>query len=143
GTSGDDRGTFSSSVVLVGGGLPGSAQVSNAASLEGGSRWGERIPLARNVRNAIQIGVAAGLALVLGDLISPARFYWAVLATFITFMGAHNAGEQIRKALFRVVGTVIGIGVGSLLVSAVGHQTYWSIATILLALFLGLYLIRI
>jgi uncharacterized membrane protein YccC len=143
GTSRDDGATFSSSVVLVGGWLPGSAQVSNAASLEGGSRWGERIPLARNVRNAIQIGIATGLALVLGDLISPQRFYWAVLATFITFMGAHNAGEQIRKAVFRVVGTVIGIGAGSLLVSAVGHQTFWSIAIILLALFLGLYLIRI
>jgi uncharacterized membrane protein YccC len=58
-------------------------------------------------------------------------------------MGAHNAGEQIRKALFRVVGTVIGIGVGSLLVSAVGHHTYWSIAIILVSLFFGLYLIRI
>jgi hypothetical protein len=143
GTSADDTSTFSSSVELVGGWLPGSAQVSSAASLEGGSRWGERIPLARYVRNAIQIGIAAGLALALGDLISPQRFYWAVIAAFITFMGAHNAGEQIRKALFRVGGTVIGIGVGSLLVSAVGHHTYWSIATILVSLFLGLYLFRI
>ena len=58
-------------------------------------------------------------------------------------MGAHNAGEQIRKALFRVVGTVIGIGVGSLLVSAVGHHTLWSIALVLVSLFLGLYLFRV
>jgi uncharacterized membrane protein YccC len=38
---------------------------------------------------------------------------------------------------------VIGIGVGSLLVSAVGHHTSWSIAIILVSLFLGLYLFRI
>jgi uncharacterized membrane protein YgaE (UPF0421/DUF939 family) len=134
---------FQSSVVLLGGWLPGSAYVSSAASLEGGSRWHERAGLARYTRNAIQIGIAAGAAIALGVLVSPQRFYWAVLAAFITFMGAHNAGEQIRRALFRVAGTVVGIGVGSLLVSAIGHHTLWSIATVLVSLFLGLYLIRI
>jgi Ca2+/Na+ antiporter len=138
-----EKSTFQSLVVLVGGWLPGSAQVSSAASLEGGSRWGEGAGLARYTRNAIQIGIAAGAAIALGVLVSPQRFYWAVLAAFITFMGAHNAGEQIRKALFRVGGTVIGIGVGSLLVSAVGHHTLWSIAIVLVSLFLGLYLFRI
>jgi hypothetical protein len=138
-----ETGAFQSSVLLLGGWLPGSAYVSSAASLEGGSRWHERAGLARYTRNAIQIGIAAGAAIALGDLVSPQRFYWAVLAAFITFMGAHNAGEQIRKALFRVAGTVVGIGVGSLLVSAVGHHTLWSIAVVLVSLFLGLYLIRI
>jgi uncharacterized membrane protein YccC len=143
GTVDAEKSTFQPSVVLLGGWLPGSAQVSSTASLEGGRRWGERARLARPTRNAIQIGVAAGVAIVLGDLISPQRYYWAVLAAFITFMGAHNAGEQVRKALFRVAGTVIGIGVGSLIVSAVGHHTVWSIAVILVSLFLGLYLFRI
>ena len=138
-----EKRAFQPSVVLLGGWLPGSAQVSNAASLEGGSRWGEGVGLARYTRNAIQIGIAAGAAIVLGDLVSPQRFYWAVLAAFITFMGAHNAGEQIRKALFRLAGTVIGIGVGSLLVSVVGHHTLWSVAVVLVSLFLGLYLFRI
>jgi hypothetical protein len=138
-----EKNTFQSSIVLLGGWLPGSAHVSSTASLEGGTRWGEGSGLARYTRNAIQIGIAGGAAIVLGDLISPQRFYWAVLAAFITFMGAHNAGEQIRKALYRVAGTVIGIGVGSLLVSAVGHHTLWSIAIVLVSLFLGLYLFRI
>jgi hypothetical protein len=139
----EKRGFFQPSVALLGGWLPGSANVSSAASLEGGSRWGEGAGLPRYTRNAIQIGIAAGAAIALGDLLSPQRFYWAVLAAFITFMGAHNAGEQIRKALFRVAGTVIGIGLGSLLVSAVGHHTLWSIAIVLVSLFLGLYFIRI
>jgi hypothetical protein len=138
-----EKSSFQPSVVLLGGWLPGSANVSSAASLESGNRWGRAASLPRYTRNAIQIGIAAGAAIVLGDLISPQRYYWAVLAAFITFMGAHNAGEQIRKALFRVVGTVIGIGVGSLLVSAVGHHTIWSIAIVLVSLFLGLYLFRV
>ncbi len=100
-TAGAEMLTFSSSVALVGGWLPGSAQVSSAASIESGRRWGEKIHLARYTRNAVQIAIAAGLALTLGDLISPQRFYWAVIATFITFMGAHNAGEQARRAFFR------------------------------------------
>jgi uncharacterized membrane protein YccC len=139
----DAKTSFQSAVVLFGGWLPGSAQVSSAASLEDGRQWGQRARMALPTRNAIQIGIAAGAAIVLGDLISPQRFYWAVLAAFITFMGAHNSGEQIRKALFRVGGTVVGILLGSLLVSAVGHHTLWSIALVLVTLFLGLYLLRI
>ena len=139
----DARTSFQSAVVLLGGWLPGSAQVSGAASLEGGGRWGQRAHMALPTRNAIQIGIAAGAAIVLGDLISSQRFYWAVLAAFITFMGAHNSGEQIRKALFRVGGTVVGIFLGSILVSAVGHHTLWSIAIVLVFLFLGVYLLRI
>ena len=119
---------------------PTSAAQRHSRAVHGGAKG----PAWRaDTRNAVQIGIAAGVAIVLGDLISPQRFYWAVLAAFITFMGAHNAGEQIRKAVFRVAGTVVGIGVGSLLVSAVGHHTSWSIAIVLGSLFLGLYLFRI
>ncbi len=143
GATGEGRGAFQPSVQLFGGWLPGSAMVSTVASLEPGIRLGERIRLALYSRTAIQMGVAVGAAIALGDLLSPRRFYWAVIAAFITFMGANNSGEQVRKALFRVAGTVIGIGVGSLLVTAVGHHTYWSIAVILASLFLGFYLMRI
>ena len=37
----------------------------------------------------------------------------------------------------------MGIGIGSLLATAVGHHPYWSIAVILLSLFFGFYLMRI
>jgi uncharacterized membrane protein YccC len=89
------------------------------------------------------LGVAVAAAIVFGDLLSGRRFYWAVIAAFITFMGANNSGEQIRKALFRVVGTVVGIGIGSVLAHLVGHHAAWSIAIILVSLFLGFYLMRI
>ncbi len=138
-----DEVPFTPSVVLFGGWLPGSAQVSATASLESGHRWGDRIRLAPYTRTAIQMGVAVGAAIALGDVVSGRRFYWAVIAAFITFMGANNAGEQIRKAAFRVLGTVVGILAGSGVVSLVGHHTYWSIAVILVSLFLGFYLMRI
>jgi len=89
------------------------------------------------------MGVAVGVAIALGDLVSGRRFYWAVIAAFITFMGVNNSGEQARKALFRVGGTVVGIGIGSLLAEAVGHDAAWSITVILVSLFFGFYLMRV
>jgi uncharacterized membrane protein YccC len=143
GMSGDhEEATFVSSVALFGGFLPGSAQVSRTASQEAGHHPFDRTTLAPYTRAAIQMGIAVGVAIAFGVMISSYRFYWAVIAVFVTFMGTNNAGEQVRKAVFRVLGTVVGIGVGSLLVTLIGHRTYWSIAAILVSLFFGLYFMR-
>jgi hypothetical protein len=141
GTAGE--GTFQPSVRLFGGWLPGSAKVSDTASLEPGTRLGERIPLPLHIRTAIQMGIAVAAATALGDVLSPRRFYWAVLAALVTFMGANTTGEQVRKASYRIAGTVAGVVVGLLLAVLVGHHTNWSIAVILAALFFGFYLLRI
>jgi hypothetical protein len=134
---------FQPSVALFGGWLPGSAMVSAMASTEASPRRREQITMAPWTRMAIQMGIAVGAAIALGDVLSGRRFYWAVIAAFITFMGANNSGEQTRKAIFRVMGTVVGITVGSVVVHLVGHHTNWSIAVILVALFFGFYLMRI
>jgi uncharacterized membrane protein YccC len=142
GKSVGNRDTFRPSVVLTGAWLPGSAHVSAAASREGGDRFAE-VRLAPYTRAAIQMGVAVGGAILLGVQISSYRFYWAVIAAFVTFMGVNNSAEQVRKGFFRVAGTLVGIGIGSLLVDAVGHNSYGSVAVILGALFFGFYLIRV
>jgi len=143
GVAEEGKGTFQPSVMLFGGWLPGSTQVSAVASAEAGSHRGDRVRLAPYTRTAIQMGVAVGAAIVLGDVLSGPRFYWAVIAVFIVFMGASNSGEQARKAVARVAGTVIGIAIGSLAASAVGHHTHWSIAIILASLFFAFYLQRV
>ena len=142
GRSASDRDTFRPSVVLLGAWLPGSAHVSAAASRESGARLDE-VPLAPYTRTAIQMGIAVGGAIFLGVQISSYRFYWAVIAAFVTFMGVNNSAEQVRKGILRVAGTVVGIGIGSLLVDAVGHNSYGSVAVILVALFFGFYLLRV
>jgi len=134
---------FEPAVNLFGGWLPGSNRVSANASREPGTRGIERLGLQPYTRTAIQMGVAVGLAIIVGDLVSPRRFYWAVIAAFITFMGVSNAGEQVRKAVYRVIGTFIGITLGSWLVSLIGPHSVWSIVAIMVALFFGLYLMRI
>lgn len=134
---------FAPSTMLLGGWLPGSTMVSAAASLETGHRPMDRIRLAPYCRVAIQMGIAVTGAIVLGDLLSGRRFYWAVIAAFVTFMGANNAGEQLRKGFFRVAGTVVGVVLGAVLAHVVGQRTDLAVAVILISLFVGLYLTRI
>lgn len=143
-----------SPVVLMAGFLPGSTMVSATASEERDPAYDDRsgwhawhfwhhVPLTPNVRVAIQMAVAVGAAIILGDVLSGRRFYWAVIAAFVTFMGANNASEQVRKGINRVIGTVVGALVGATLAHLVGNHTYVAIAVILGAIFFGLYLMRV
>jgi uncharacterized membrane protein YgaE (UPF0421/DUF939 family) len=135
---------FRTQVTTFGGWLPGSASIAGNASQErGGAGWLERFRLAPYTRTAIQMGVAVSGAILAGDAMSPRRFYWAVIAAFIVFMGTSTAGEQIRKGFFRMVGTLGGVVIGSLLAHAVGDVVWLQIVVVLVALFLGLYLFRI
>jgi hypothetical protein len=136
-------GVFRPAVPLIGGWLPGAAVVSAQASTTAGVRRGHRIALPAYLRIAVQIGVGATAAIAAGDALSGPRFYWALLAVVVTFMGVSNSGEQARRALFRAAGTAVGIGVGSLAAHLVGHHSNWAIAVILVSIFLGLYLMRI
>jgi uncharacterized membrane protein YgaE (UPF0421/DUF939 family) len=140
GSTGED---FTPAVELNAGFLPGSVPVSAAASTTPG-RGGllDRATMPSYVRSSIQIAVAGTLAVVVGDLISEQRMYWAVLSTFLAFVAATNAGEQVRRALFRVAGTAIGIVVGDVLVHVTGGQVWSSLLIVLVSLFFGIYLIR-
>ncbi len=135
---------FQPQVATFAGWLPGSAFIAGAASQErGGSGLIERIRLAPYARIAIQMGIAVGGAIIAGDALSGRRFYWAVIAAFVTFMGANTAGEQVRKSVFRVAGTVVGVIAGAVLAHLVGDVVWLQIVVVMVSLFLGLYLFRI
>jgi uncharacterized membrane protein YccC len=125
----------------------GSLSVTAAATAEASStaepgRHLRLVAVAPYVRTAIQVGVAVGAAIALGDLLSGQRFYWAAIGAFVVFQGTSNTEEQIGKALSRIVGTLVGIVVGSLLVDLIGPHAAWMIVIILAAVLLGLYLQR-
>lgn len=138
-----DEEPFDPAVNLTGGWLPGTSEVSETASTERGPRWFDRSRMQSHSRIAIQMSVAVTAAIIFGSLISPQRFYWAVIATFVTFLGAHNAAEQLRKTAHRVIGTLVGVFVGAFLVHLIGNRVMWSIVAILAAVFIGIYMIRI
>lgn len=138
-----EEAAFTPSVTLIGGWLPGSSMVSASASTERGPRLADRVRVASNVRVAIQIAVAVTGAILLGSVLSERRFYWAVIAAFVTFMGANNAAEQVRKGLLRVVGTLAGVFLGSWLAHVVGHDANLAVFVVLLSIGLGIYFLRI
>jgi hypothetical protein len=134
---------YESPVMLVGGNLAGSSQASNAALAPGdGGGLAARLHLDAPAVAAIRVAIAVGVASAIGSAVNEKRFYWAVIAVFITFMGANTAGEQIIKAANRVLGTCVGIVLGSLLAHVVGPST-WSIAVILPAVAFGVYFLRV
>lgn len=134
---------YESPVMLIGGNLAGSSQASNAALAPGdGDGLAARLRLDAPAVAAIRVAIAVGVASAIGSAINEKRFYWAVIAVFITFMGANTAGEQIIKAANRVLGTCVGIVLGSLIAHAVGPST-WSVAVILPAVAFGVYFLRV
>jgi len=134
---------FTSQVPLRPGGPPRAAAATDLASSN--TEPGRLLPragVAPYTRTAIQVAVAIGAAIALGDVLSGARFYWAVIGAFVVFQGTSNTEEQIGKACSRVAGTLVGILAGSALVNLIGMHAAWTIVVILVSVSLGLYLQR-
>jgi len=148
-----DTAALGSPVVLMAGWLPGSAMVSAQASTEVDTDAEARplwrrallghVALTPNVRVAVQMAVAVGASIAIGEVLSGRRFYWAVIAAFVTFMGANNATEQVRKSINRVIGTAIGAVIGGLLAHLVGTHSWIAVGVILASIFFGIYFMRV
>jgi uncharacterized membrane protein YccC len=143
GQAGEATGAFRTPVAIIGGWLPGAAGVSSLASAEPSNYRGGRVRLAHYTRAAIQMAIAAAAAIAVGDWLNGTRWYWAALAAFVTFAGTGNTGEQVRKAFHRVLGTAVGIGLGTLLAGHAGGDTGLLVAVALVSLLVGFYLFRI
>lgn len=65
-------------------------------------------------RQAFQATTASALALLVGQLLSEERWYWAVGTAWWIFVNTASRGETLVRGFRRVFGTVIGIAVGLL-----------------------------
>lgn len=90
-------------------------------------------------RQAIQVAVAASFAIVAGELVSPARWYWAVIAAFVIFAGTNSWGETLTKGWQRLVGTILGVPCGILVATLFAGNTLGSLAMIFVCLFCAFY----
>jgi hypothetical protein len=83
-------------------------------------------------RQALQLSCGAASAIFIGELLSPARWYWAMLGTFVVFLRTNSLGETLRRAWSRTLGTAAGAVAGVMIAPPLaGHR-----ATILALLFL-------
>lgn len=91
-------------------------------------------------RQAIQVAVAASLAIVVGQSVSPARWYWAVIAAFVVFAGTKTWGETLTKGWQRLLGTLLGVPCGVLVATLVSGNKPVSVVLIFVCLFCSFYL---
>ncbi|SEG25689.1 Fusaric acid resistance protein-like [Actinacidiphila yanglinensis] len=141
GTDEDGTEGFEPAVTLAMGVLPGSAAVAFGVSAR--SRWNPLGRLSLTTRQAVQVAVAGTLAILVGRELSQARYYWAVIATFIAFTGTATRSETFIKASNRVAGTLVGLGAGIGLAHLTAGHTYWIITVIILSMSCGFYLVSI
>jgi uncharacterized membrane protein YccC len=95
------------------------------------------------LRQAIQVTAASAVAIAVGEALSPSRWYWAVLATYFSFIGAASSGETFAKGWSRIAGTALGVAAGIVVGHlAVGHP-WLDLIAIFACLFAGVYLLRI
>ena len=136
----DEDDGFEPAVTLIGGNLPGSAALAQQTldNVDAGRFGLSRLSL--TTRQAIQAAVAAGLAIIAGELISPARFYWAVIAAFVAFAGTATSGETLSKGAARIAGTVLGLVAAVGLANVTDGNHAAAIALMLLCIFCAFFI---
>ncbi|OBG28986.1 FUSC family protein [Mycobacterium sp. 852002-51057_SCH5723018] len=107
----------------------------------GGEQQGEG--LRPTTRQAIQVSVAASLAIVTGELVSPARWYWAVIAAFVIFAGTNSWGETLTKGWQRLLGTLLGVPCGVLVATLFTGNKTASLVAIFVCLFCAFYFMTV
>lgn len=132
---------FRPAVGLMMGNLPSSAALARGVTGRGPQWLLARMSM--TTRQAIQVAVASGLAILAGHALSGHRYYWALIAVFVTFTGTATRAESVRKAVYRLVGTLAGLVVAMLLAHVTAGHPPLVLGVIVGSVFCGFYLIRI
>ncbi|MGZ4515622.1 MAG: FUSC family protein, partial [Mycobacterium sp.] len=94
-------------------------------------------------RQAIQVAVAASLAIVAGEQVSPARWYWAVIAAFVIFAGTNSWGETLTKGWQRLLGTLLGVPCGVLVATLLAGDKTAALVGIFVCVFCAFYFMTV
>ena len=120
-------------------------ETSAATSSDGGGSEEQehRAGLLPTTKQAIQVAVAASLAIVVGELVSPSRWYWAVIAAFVIFAGTNTWNETLTKGWARLIGTALGVPAGVLVAAVVSGNRTASLVLIFVCVFCSLYFLKV
>ena len=136
----DEDDDFETVVTLISGNLPGTAALAEKSIGRENPRRLSPSRMRLTTRQAIQAGVAAGLAILVGEAISSQRFYWAVIAAFIGFAGTATSGETLSKGTGRIAGTLTGLAAAVWLANVTNGHPAAAVALILLCIFFAFFL---
>lgn len=95
------------------------------------------------IKSALQITLAAALAMSFGLMLSRERWFWAVLASFLVFTNTNSRGDTAMKALQRSLGTLFGIAIGLLTATVLNGQDAIAIPVAVVCIFFAFYFLQI
>jgi len=111
------------------------------APLPATKQQGLRIPT--NLRLPIQVTLACAIAMGGGLLLSPARWYWAVITAFIVFNNTKSRADTALRALQRSGGTFAGLIGGTAIATLLHGQLIASAVAIPILFFFALYFLQV
>ncbi|CAG9192612.1 conserved membrane hypothetical protein [Paraburkholderia tropica] len=86
-------------------------------------------------RPALVATVAALLAMLAGSELSEDRAMWAVISTFVVFLGTTSHQGTRARVMKRIAGTLTGAAASVLLIGACGHAPWLLVAAMALSVF--------
>ncbi|MFM0730015.1 FUSC family protein [Paraburkholderia sediminicola] len=84
---------------------------------------------------ATRATTAAFLAMLIGHSLSPERWFWAVITTFVVFLGTRSRADTIYRGAQRLAGTLAGALVSVLLVAPLHDSPVLLVAAMVLCVF--------
>jgi uncharacterized membrane protein YccC len=113
------------------------------APISAGARPPDIGGVSSTTRQAIQITAASTAAMLIGTLIPPHRYFWAVLTAFIVYNQTASRSEALRRTVARTAGTAIGVGFAFLLVDVVRGKHALEVVLAFVCLFAAMYFFRL
>jgi uncharacterized membrane protein YccC len=114
------------------------------ASLASSSNNAIPVPLTRRLADmraklcwlpAARATTAAFLAMLIGHSLSPERWFWAVITTFVVFLGTRSRADTVYRGAQRLAGTLAGALVSVLLVAPLHGSPTLLVAAMVLCVF--------
>ncbi len=93
-------------------------------------------PLAWQV--ALRVTLASSFAIAGGMAVSPQRWFWAVITTYVVFLNTRSRGDTMLKGVQRLGGTLLGLVAGLTLASVLEGSGVATVGVLLAAVF-GMY----
>ncbi|WP_157944565.1 FUSC family protein [Mangrovicella endophytica] len=109
-----------------------------AASLAGSSTFGDPA-----LRLAIQVTLAAAVAMAGGLYLSPTRWFWAILTAFLVFTNTQSRGDTALRAINRALGTLLGVIAGIGVATLIGNELAVALPLVAVFVFTGFYLLQL
>lgn len=118
---------------------PGASASTSRAPVETATEPPPPEGLHATTRLAIQVSIATAVAVLVGRVISPERWFWAAIAAYLVIAPATTRGEILVRAWRRTLGTIVGVVLGFLVATLVAGHSRIELVLLFACVYLAMY----